>query len=138
MLPAGMVVIVIMMMVIMKVLVLFSAVHHYVYTGAFYAAFDRRLCFHHYAWKTQSVEFFHESGSLIFIEQLKERSSQHIAGSSHAAVYKHRSHFPAPIWFMRLAMKPAPNPLSIFTQATPLAHELSIERRAESPWNDAP
>src|ERR1051325_3593963 len=39
---------------------------------------------------------------------------------------------------IRLATKPAPNPLSIFTTVTFDAHELSIPSSAAKPSNDAP
>src|SRR5262249_32484970 len=38
----------------------------------------------------------------------------------------------------RWAAKAAPNPLSMFTTATPGAHELSMPRRAARPRNEAP
>ena len=43
-----------------------------------------------------------------------------------------------PILFIILARYPAPNPLSIFTTLTPLAHEFNIDKSAARPLNDAP
>lgn len=42
------------------------------------------------------------------------------------------------MWFMRLAINAAPNPLSMLTTAMPLAHELSMASSAVTPPNDAP
>src|SRR5712692_556496 len=39
---------------------------------------------------------------------------------------------------IRLAAKPVPNPLSIFTTVTPAAQELSMPKRAAMPWKLAP
>lgn len=42
------------------------------------------------------------------------------------------------IWFIMLARRPAPKPLSIFITATPAAQLFSIARSAERPPKDAP
>ena len=36
-------------------------------------------------------------------------------------------------WLIMLAIYPAPNPLSMFTTLTPLAQELSMDKRADKP-----
>ena len=41
-------------------------------------------------------------------------------------------------WLIMLAIYPAPNPLSMFTTLTPLAQELSMDKRADKPPKDAP
>ena len=47
--------------------------------------------------------------------------------------------FPVPYeWLISDAMHPAPKPLSMFTTATPLAHELSMPSRAAMPPKLAP
>ncbi len=45
---------------------------------------------------------------------------------------------PCQHWLMSEAKYPAPNPLSMFTTATPGAQELSMARRAASPLKEAP
>lgn len=107
--------------------------------GTCYAALHRWLPHHRDSWQAQGIELSYES--ILIRQKLKERRSEHITGSTHAAVYIKRLHLSPSflaIWFIMLARYPAPNPLSIFTTDTPLAHELSIERSAASPENEAP
>lgn len=72
------------------------------------------------------------------LQQLVKRGHEHIPRRAHIALQIQRFHLIPSIWLMRLAKKPAPNPLSILTTLHPLAQELSMESRAESPPKFAP
>ena len=65
---------------------------------------------------------------------------QHVAGGAADAVDvgDPRHEAPAARRAMRAAIVPAPKPSSMFTQATPAAHEESIASSAVTPPNDAP
>ena len=74
-------------------------------------------------------------------QEFKKRSRQHIPGSAHSTVKISGLHYFASfavIWLIMLARYPAPKPLSILTTETPLAQELSMERRAVRPPKAAP
>ena len=75
-----------------------------------------------------------------------QRAERHVAGDAGDAIEVEEPH-PARPWprprrrsarTMRCATCAAPNPLSMFTTATPGAHDASIVRSAREPSNDAP
>ena len=69
-----------------------------------------------------------------------QRGQQHVAGGAGDAVDvgDARHDAPAARRAMRAAMVPAPKPSSMFTQATPAAHEESIASSAVTPPSEAP
>ncbi len=75
---------------------------------------------------------------ILVRQQFQKSSGQHIAGSAHSAFQKKSLHFATSIWLIMFARYPAPKPLSMFTTETPLAQEFSMDKRADSPWKDAP
>ena len=71
---------------------------------------------------------------------VEQGAEQHVAGRAADAIeVEQPAH--APPWAeraIRAAMVPAPNPSSMFTTATPAAHEQSMARSALTPPNAAP
>ena len=69
-----------------------------------------------------------------------QRGQQHVAGGAGDAVDvgDARHEAPAARRAMRAAIVPAPKPSSMFTQATPAAHDESMASRAVTPPSDAP
>ena len=69
-----------------------------------------------------------------------QRAQQHVAGGAGDAVDvgDARHDAPAARRAMRAAIVPAPKPSSMFTQATPAAHDESIASSAVTPSSDAP
>ena len=69
-----------------------------------------------------------------------QRCQQHVAGGAGDAVDVGDAGHDAPAArrAMRAAMVPAPKPSSMFTQATPAAHDESIASSAVTPSNEAP
>jgi len=115
---------------------LFLAVHRDPNVGTHDPAFHRWFGSHQHAWDSQRVEPPQEVFRIRM--QFQKSSHQHVAGGPHVAIQVDCSHLDPSTWLIMLARYPAPNPLSMFTTLTPLAQELSMERRAESPPNDAP
>jgi hypothetical protein len=72
--------------------------------------------------------------------RVDQGSKQHVAGGTADAVDigDARHDAPAARRAMRAAIVPAPKPSSMFTHATPAAHEESIASSAVTPPNDAP
>ena len=100
--------------------------------AAFLAFFGRKF----HARNGQAVQFRHKAFRLR--QQFQQSRRQHIPRRAHAAVQIERSHFLTSMWLMRPARNPAPKPLSMFTTLTPLAQELSILSRADTPPKEAP
>ena len=71
---------------------------------------------------------------------VEQRAEQHVAGHAGDAVDVEEPGHRAPpaARAIRAAIVPAPKPSSMFTTATPAAHEVSIESSADTPPNDAP
>ena len=69
-----------------------------------------------------------------------QRGQQHVAGGAGDAVDVGDAGHEAPAArrAMRAAIVPAPKPSSMFTQATPAAHDESIASSAVTPPNEAP
>ena len=137
------VVIIVVMMVVVVVVVghvvaeLLLAIHGHSHMGAGDAALFGALALHAHAGQAQGV---HAGGEGVGVgHEFGEGGHQHIAGGAHAAFDVERFHGSIPfIWLMRLARKPAPKPLSMFTTLMPLAQELSMDSSAESPPKLAP
>ena len=132
--------VVMMVLMVMLVFALFLTVHHHAQVRARDAALDRPLGAKFHTRQPQPVQLGDKRAAVV--QQLQKRRRQHIARRAHRAVqiecfHRVSSRF-ACIWLMRLARKPAPKPLSMFTTDTPLAHELSIASSAATPPNDAP
>ena len=66
-----------------------------------------------------------------------QRAEQHVARDTADAVDVERAAHAA-LRAIRAAIVPAPKPSSMFTTATPAAHEVIIASRAETPPNVAP
>ena len=60
---------------IIHVLVFFCSVDQYVYARALNTTFDRRLCLHHYARQSETVELFYEGCTRVFIKEFKKRGN---------------------------------------------------------------
>ena len=129
-------VVVFVSVVVMLVRTLLLAVDAYGKMSRRDAAFAERLAHELDARDSECVEFG-ERGVLVG-HKFEERSGEHVACRAHLAVYVERLHFASPMWLMRLARKPAPKPLSMFTTLTPAAHEFSMERSAVTPPNEEP
>ena len=130
---------VVMMVFVRMLFALFLTVHGHAQVRARDAALDRPLGAKFHARQPQRVQLGNKSVAVV--QQLQQRRRQHIARRAHRAVQIecfHRVSSRFCIWLMRLARKPAPKPLSMFTTDTPLAHELSIASSAATPPNDAP
>ena len=71
---------------------------------------------------------------------VEQRAQQHVAGDAgHAVEVEDAGHRPPPAErAIRAAIVPAPKPSSMFTTATPAAHEMSIECSAVMPDSAAP
>ena len=100
------------------------------------AAFAERLARELDAWDSECVEFGEHS--VLVGHKFEERSGEHVSRRAHLAVDVERLHFASLMWLMRLARKPAPKPLSMFTTLTPAAHEFSMASSAVTPPNDDP
>ena len=72
--------------------------------------------------------------------RVDQRCEQHVARGARDAVDvgDARHDAPAERRAMRAAIVPAPNPSSMFTQATPAAHDESIASSAVTPSSEAP
>ena len=102
------------------------------------AAFHGRLRFVFHTRDPAGIQLLEKSLALFLREKFEKRGGQHIARGAHGAVDVENFHFFASIWLIMLARYPAPNPLSMLTTDTPLAQELSMERRADNPSKAAP
>src|SRR4029453_1653135 len=71
---------------------------------------------------------------------VEQRGEEHVAGGTADAVEVEEPGHAAPpaARAMRAAIVPAPSPSSMFTTATPAAHEQSIDSSAVMPPNAAP
>ena len=127
----------VMMMAVDVVGMLLLAVHGHGDVGAGDAALLRRAALKAHAGQAQGV---HAGGEGVGVgHEFGEGGHQHIAGGAHAAFDVECFHGSIPfIWLIRLARKPAPKPLSMFTTLMPLAQELSMDSSAESPPKLAP
>ena len=133
-----MIVFMVMMVVEEHLLSLFHAVHENGHMRARDPAFHGGLRLKAHPGNAQGIDSADEFRPLFFSEQFQQRRRQHVAGSTHPAVQIDSPHSFVSIWLIMDARYPAPNPLSILTTETPLAQELSIERSAERPLNEAP
>ncbi len=92
------------------------------------------------------IESVHAEGAHVLRHALRtragvdQRGQEHVAGGAGDAVDVGDAGHDAPAArrAMRAAMVPAPKPSSMFTQATPAAHDESIASSAVTPPNDAP
>ena len=137
--PVGVVMAVVVMMVMVVVVVGFSLLHaadRHPEMGAGDAALD---AFFGADGDTGDGQVIHPGDKVLGVGQkLQKGGCQHIPGGAHAAIQIQCGHFVPPMWLMRLARKPAPKPLSMFTTLTPLAQELSILSSADTPPKEAP
>ena len=137
--PVDVVMAVVVMMVMVVVVMVFSLLHAaYLHPemGAGDAALDALFGGDGDAGDGQAI---HPVNKVLGLGQkLQKGGGQHISGGTHAAVQIQCGHFVPPMWLMRLARKPAPKPLSMFTTLTPLAQELSMLSRADTPPKEAP
>ena len=101
-----------------------------------YTALHKSLAHELYAGDSKRVQL--GKRGVPIRSQLEKRGGKHVARGSHLAVYVKRIHFAPFGWLMRLARKPAPKPLSMFTTLTPAAYEFSMARSAVTPPNDDP
>lgn len=114
------------------------AVDPHLHAGAGDAAGDRRHRLHRYAGE-KGVHGFQKRVFLPLVQQLVQSGHQHIAGGAHVAFQIQCFHSQIPsMRLMRLARKPAPKPLSIFTTLMPLAQAFSMDSSALSPPKEAP
>ena len=132
--PMGIVVVLPVVVVVMAVLLL--PCRHHLGMGAGNAAGGRRLKGH----RDLRMEAVHGLRERRLVrQQLIKGPQEHIPRGPHIALQVQRPHASTPfIWLIRLARKPAPNPLSIFTTLTPLAQPLSMDSRALRPPKLAP
>ena len=70
--------------------------------------------------------------------RVQQRAEQHVAGDAADAVDVEDHAAPAERRAIRAAIVPAPNPSSMFTTATPAAHDVSMASSALTPPNVAP
>ena len=91
--------------------------------------------------ETVDAERAHVLGHpLLAGARVDQRGQQHVAGRAGDAVDvgDARHDAPAARRAMRAAIVPAPKPSSMFTQATPAAHDESIASSAVTPSSEAP
>ena len=119
------------------VAVLLLAVDRHLHVGAGDAAGDGLPGRHRDAGE-QAVHGVPKDVLLGLGQQLVQGGHQHVAGGAHIAFQIQCFHSSPSIWLMRLARKPAPKPLSMFTTLTPLAQEFSMDKRALMPPKEAP
>ena len=115
---------------------LLLAVHRHSKTRTAHTAFDAVLPRKCHAGQPHGVEFLQYGFRIVC--NFQQCSRQHIARSAHGAVKIQCLHPFASIWLIRLARKPAPKPLSIFTTDTPLEQLFSMESSAAMPPKEAP